>query len=255
MKKKQNSFLRFLRVSILYAIGGGIIGGAMGAYFGYTGKTPNPNAFILLKEQLINVVLTLNHLIFGMSLVLSFIFLVQLKRTTDIYNTIENDDDSEKIYRQLNKKYSYTMLLITIASILAMCNILISLKLSIGKNYAMLAFPIWDFLALIMILPFQAIAMKRYNAIRGTKVPLFPNIKELRNNIMEMDEAELQACYKTSFESVLSLNSIVIPSLYIILFFICLLTGQVELTAILVLVLIQLYLLVKSVGMTRRFYH
>lgn len=146
------------------------------------------------------------------------------------------------------------MLLIAVASILSMCNVLLGLTLTNDSQHAMLAIPLLDILLLLMAIPFQALAMKRYNAIRGTNVPYFPNLKELKHNIMALDEAELQAYHKTSFESVLSLNGFIIPSLYVILFFIYLFTGQVELTAILVLVLIQLYLLVKSATMTRQFY-
>lgn len=181
-------------------------------------------------------------------------FLTQLKKETAVYNTVGEDDYSEKGYRQLNKKHAYTMLLIAVASILSMCNVLLGLTLTNDSQHAMLAIPLLDILLLLMTIPFQALAMKRYNAIRGTNVPYFPNLKELKHNIMALDEAELQAYYKTSFESVLSLNGSIIPSLYVILFFIYLFTGQVELTAILVLVLIQLYLLVKSATMTRQFY-
>lgn len=181
-------------------------------------------------------------------------FLTQLKKETAVYNTIEEDDYSENGYRQLNKKHAYTMLLIAVASILSMCNVLLGLTLTNDSQHAMLAIPLLDILLLLMVIPFQALAMKRYNAIRGTDVPYFPNLKELKHNIMALDEAELQAYHKTSFESVLSLNGVIIPSLYVILFFVYLFTGQVELTAILVLVLIQLYLLVKSATMTRQFY-
>ncbi|TYL03003.1 DUF3169 family protein [Streptococcus dysgalactiae] len=222
MKKKKNSFLRLLKMLLLSSLAGGIIGGMVGAFLGYHGGRLDHLTF--LKEDVINLIILLNRLVVVTGLTLSFVFLTQLKKETAVYNTVEEDDYSEKGYRQLNKKH------------------------------AMLAIPLLDILLLLMTIPFQALAMKRYNAIRGTNVPYFPNLKELKHNIMALDEAELQAYYKTSFESVLSLNGSIIPSLYVILFFIYLFTGQVELTAILVLVLIQLYLLVKSATMTRQFY-
>ncbi|GAA0055130.1 UNVERIFIED_CONTAM: DUF3169 family protein [Streptococcus canis] len=252
MKKKQNSFLRLLKMLLLSSLVGGVIGGMSGAYLGYHGGRLDQLTF--LKDDVINLILLLNRLVVVTGFILSFVFLTQLKKETAVYNTIEEDDYSEKGYRQLNKKHAYAMLLIAIASILSMCNVLLSLTLTIDSWHALLVFPLLDILLLLMTIPFQALAMKRYNAIRGTNVPYFPNLKEIRHNVMALDEAELQAYHKTSFESVLSLNGFIIPSLYVILFFIYLFTGQVELTAILVLVLIQLYLLVKSATMTRQFY-
>ncbi|HEQ0503843.1 TPA: DUF3169 family protein [Streptococcus pyogenes] len=252
MKKKKNSFLRLLKMSLLSSLAGGIIGGMVGAFLGYHGGRLDHLTF--LKDDVINLIILLNRLVVVTDLTLSFVFLTQLKKETAVYNTIEEDDISENGYRQLNKKHAYTMLLIAVASILSMCNVLLGLTLTNDSQHAMLAIPLLDILLLLMVIPFQALAMKRYNAIRGTDVPYFPNLKELKYNIMALDEAELQAYHKTSFESVLSLNGVIIPSLYVILFFVYLFTGQVELTAILVLVLIQLYLLVKSATMTRQFY-
>ncbi|HER5542163.1 TPA: DUF3169 family protein [Streptococcus pyogenes] len=252
MKKKKNSFLRLLKMLLLSSLAGGIIGGMVGAFLGYHGERLDQLTF--LKDDVINLIILLNRLVVVTGLTLSFVFLTQLKKETAVYNTIEEDDISENGYRQLNKKHAYTMLLIAVASILSMCNVLLGLTLTNDSQHAMLAIPLLDILLLLMVIPFQALAMKRYNAIRGTDVPYFPNLKELKHNIMALDEAELQAYHKTSFESVLSLNGVIIPSLYVILFFVYLFTGQVELTAILVLVLIQLYLLVKSATITRQFY-
>lgn len=252
MKKKKNSFLRLLKMLLLSSLVGGIIGGMVGAFLGYHGERLDHLTF--LKDDVINLIILLNRLVVVTGLTLSFVFLTQLKKETAVYNTIEEDDISENGYRQLNKKHAYTMLLIAVASILSMCNVLLGLTLTNDSQHAMLAIPLLDILLLLMVIPFQALAVKRYNAIRGTDVPYFPNLKELKQNIMALDEAELQAYHKTSFESVLSLNGVIIPSLYVILFFVYLFTGQVELTAILVLVLIQLYLLVKSATMTRQFY-
>lgn len=74
------------------------------------------------------------------------------------------------------------MLLIAVASILSMCNVLLGLTLTNDSQHAMLAIPLLDILLLLMTIPFQALAMKRYNAIRGTNVPYFPNLKELKHN-------------------------------------------------------------------------
>ncbi|HEQ2400781.1 TPA: DUF3169 family protein, partial [Streptococcus pyogenes] len=168
MKKKKNSFLRLLKMSLLSSLAGGIIGGMVGAFLGYHGGRLDHLTF--LKDDVINLIILLNRLVVVTDLTLSFVFLTQLKKETAVYNTIEEDDISENGYRQLNKKHAYTMLLIAVASILSMCNVLLGLTLTNDSQHAMLAIPLLDILLLLMVIPFQALAMKRYNAIRGTDV-------------------------------------------------------------------------------------
>ncbi|MGT2728370.1 DUF3169 family protein [Streptococcus phocae subsp. salmonis] len=249
MKKQQNSVLRFLKFLLLGGLVGGIIGGLLGAYLGGHGGN-----VVFPTEEVFRLLVSLNRFIVGIGLVLSFMLLMQLKKTTDAYNMVEEDDESEEPYRQLNKKHAYTSLLIAVMHALATLNILLNIKLNFGNDYANMELSILDFILYFMVIPIHILAMKRYNAIRGTAVPYFPNLKEVRQNIMALDEAELQAYYKSSFDTLLSLQCIIIPSLYIFLFIIYLLTGQHELTAILVLVFIQLYLLISSAKAIWKFY-
>lgn len=136
MKKKKNSFLRLLKMLLLSSLAGGIIGGMVGAFLGYHGGRLDHLTF--LKEDVINLIILLNRLVVVTGLTLSFVFLTQLKKETTVYNTVEEDDYSEKGYRQLNKKHAYTMLLIAVASILSMCNVLLGLTLTNDSQHAML---------------------------------------------------------------------------------------------------------------------
>ncbi|BAQ24725.1 membrane protein [Streptococcus troglodytae] len=101
---------------------------------------------------------------------------------------------------------------------------------------------------------FQSYILKVYNRIRDIKMPLVPTLKELKHNVMQMDEAELETNYKMSFDIVMNLSGAILPAIYLILFFWSFITQEVELTGILVATSIHLYIMIKSFKMTREYY-
>ncbi|ELY5747386.1 DUF3169 family protein [Streptococcus iniae] len=252
MTISKNTFLRLLKVLFLSSLCGAIIGGLIG-FFNET-LLDIFNEIISFKETFVSLIIIFSHITVGISLLTAFLFLFQLKKDCLNYQDIKDDDTTENNYRTLNKKHSHASLLIAMSSILTLFNIMTGIKFDFGADDANLSLPILDFLILPILIFAQAIAMKRYNNIRGTNIPLFPNTKELKNNILKMDEAELQANYKMSFDTILYLNTIIIPTLYVFLFFIYLISGILELTAILLLLIIQLYILFMNLEMTKSFY-
>lgn len=99
---------------------------------------------------------------------------------------------------------------------------------------AELSFPIFDFVFGMVAGIFQAYLLKVYNRIRDIKMPLVPTLKELKQNIMQMDEAELEVNYKMAFDIVMNLSGAILPAIYLILFFWSFITQKVEVTGILV---------------------
>ncbi|WP_308417633.1 DUF3169 family protein [Streptococcus troglodytae] len=129
-----------------------------------------------------------------------------------------------------------------------------SFKLTFGKDKAEFFFPILDFVFLMIAAVFQSYILKVYNRIRDIKMPLVPTLKELKHNVMQMDEAELETNYKMSFDIVMNLSGAILPAIYLILFFWSFITQEVELTGILVATSIHLYIMIKSFKMTREYY-
>lgn len=74
-----------------------------------------------------------------------------------------------------------------------------------NASYLGLTFPIYEALMLVVISVLHAYILKVYTRIRGVKMTLAPTLKELKQNILQQDEAELQANYQMSFEVVIAL--------------------------------------------------
>lgn len=71
---------------------------------------------------------------------------------------------------------------------------------------------------------------------------------------MQMDEAELEANYKISFEIVMNLSGAILPGIYLALFFLSLYLQKVELSGLIVAAVIHLYIMVMQFKMTKAYY-
>lgn len=245
MKKKRNSVWRFVRPLLFGAIAGAIIGagiGYFGDHFSSVRLVKLLPTFIMLSRSVLLI------------LILSFVGLARyIKKYNGIYQN-SADDASEELYRSLNRKQSYAVILTGCGIVLALLNTMLGISIEETRSDITLAFPLLD-MGLVLLVGFlQMYALKLYNDIRGLTVPLLPSMKELKQNILQMDEAELQAQYKASFDIVMNLSGLILPGIYLILFFVSLLTHQTEIIAFLVTAGIHLYIMVMQVKMTRNYY-
>ena len=178
----------------------------------------------------------------------------QTKKLVDIYENTEDDDASEDLYRNLNLKHNYATIYNGFAVLFAMITIVLAYKFKIDANGAIMMLPVTDFASLILSLLIQMRLLKLYNRIRGIEMTTVPTLKELKNNVMRMDEAEIQANYKMAYDVVLNLSGIILPSIYMVLLFISIFFQRVEISGILVAAVIHGYIIFANFKMARDFY-
>lgn len=232
----------------LGALAGAIIGFAVGAYMDK------------LSKWTVDVFLISDYLAF-LTLLLSIVlvlvtayYLYQTKRSYQLCEATTDDDESEEVYRQLAKAHAYAMTYSSVSTVLIIMHLLFSYRFILRENGLFFNVPILGFVLIIVVAVLQMVMMKWYNKIRHIKAPLLPSLKELKNNILEQDEAELQANYKMSFEIVMNLSNLIIPLIYLLLFAQAGLFQTVNLTAIIAVTGIHLYIMLMQFKMIKQFY-
>lgn len=242
--KRKNSFVRFLKQILIGALLGGVLGFVAG-FLSESSLLSNSSAVISAEKVAVGIHVVSRFLVLVL-IILSLMVIAYIRKYLPHYQK-DMSDDSEELYRSLNRKYSYGIIFTGVASVLTMLNILLMLSFKSTQ-------PFLDFAVLILVIMLQAYLLKLYGRIKGVKVPLFPNLKELKSNILQMDEAELEAEHQNAFEIVMNLSGAILPIIYVILFFIVLLTGRVELTAMLVAAFIHLYIMLMQFKITKAYY-
>lgn len=244
----KNRKLRFVLILLASTVVGGVVGFLV-AYFRLE------NIDLGISQKMVHAVLSPVTQIFAtISLLIGVYFFYCANKEYKVYEETENDDSSEDMYRSLNRKYAKTSVFIGIASTFATFGIFSGLFLFFEPNGAILTIPILDYILLFLSQYVQVKLMKFYGKMRGVDIPSIPTLKELKNNILQQDEAELQANYKLSFDIVMNLSGLIIPTIYICLFLLSFLTKRVELTGIAVAAAIHLYIMVMNFKMVKEYY-
>lgn len=111
-----------------------------------------------------------------------------------------------------------------------------------------------DLLLIVLVVLSQVYAVKLYNKLRGTNISAFQDKKSLMANGMQMDEGELQAEKETAYEIFITLSTSLIPTLYVIIFFISAFTQTSPILAVSVLTIIYLYINIAQFKTVRNFF-
>lgn len=171
-----------------------------------------------------------------------------------VFEATDDDDANEQLYRLFNRRYSYLMVAVNIGLVLSIILMTMIIDIELREDRGFMVIPWLAIVLLLFFVALQMMSLKLYHRLHGVEVPLVMTLKELKNNIFQQDEAELQANYKMAFELVLELQNLVLPAIYALLFLISQLTGEVQLSAFLVAGGVHLYIMFKAVKMARHFY-
>ena len=169
----------------------------------------------------------------------------------------EEDEDKEyELYRQTFKTLESVTILYNVTSALTL------FTLFVGVNYV---FPLLEagavfwinlydgviFLALVIA---QIVLLKTTQKIRKYKLSMAPTVEEMKKFAFSFDEGELQANYEQSFLILFNLNQRVIPSLYVLMWLVGLLTPMNVVSAYIVLTIIFIYINIMFYPMVKKYF-
>ena len=245
MKKNKKGGLLFL-MSVIF---GGFLGGFVGMFKAAT----ESHEIIVDVKVLIPWISAICLLIGFISILLTFNFLKKSRKFHSLYQEEMDDDLNESYYVQMYRNLEFGTIAFNIAIVAILLALFISVSEEIVLNRSNLTLSL-SFLALVLVFNAQNYLYKTISIVRQFGLVFFSTPKDVLDYINSYDEGELQANLEQSFRILFQLNQYVLPVLYIFLFIISFLTGEIQLLAFLLVGAIHIYINVMQLPMVKRYF-
>ena len=209
---------------------------------------------IMLDAKILIPWLSAICLLLGLvGIVLTFNFLKKSRKFHSLYQEEMDDDLNETYYVQMYRNLEFGTITSNITSVAILLALVISGSEVIVLDVSRITFSL-SFLELVLFLQSQKYLSKTIAIVRQFDLDLFSTPKDVLNYINSYDEGERQANLEQSFRILFQLNQYVLPILYIFLFFISFLTGEIQLLALLLVGAIHVYINVMQLPMVKRYF-
>ena len=245
MKKKNKRGLLFL-MSI-------VLGGFLGMFVGMFKARAESHEIILDVKVLIPWISAICLLIGFISMLLTFNFLKKSRKFHSLYQEEMDDDLNETYYVQMYRNLEFGTIAFNITTVAILLALSISLNEVIILNGSPLILSL-SFLVFVWVFNAQKSLSKTITIVRQFDLALFSTPKDVLNYINSYDEGERQANLEQSFRILFQLNQYVLPVLYVFLFIISFLTGEIQLLAFLLVGAIHIYINVMQIPMVKRYF-
>ena len=245
MEKKKKRGLLFLMVVVL--------GFFLGIFVGMFKAVAESHGIMLDVKILIPWISAICLLLGFISILLTFNFLKKSRKFHSLYQEEMDDDLNETYYVQMYRNLEFGTIAFNIASVAILLALFISGSEVIVPSRSNLTLSL-SFLGLVLILSVQKYLFKTIAIVRQFDLAFFSTPKDVLEYVNSYDEGERQANLEQSFRILFQLNQYVLPVLYVFLFIISFLTGEIQLLAFLLVGAIHIYINVMQLPMVKRYF-
>lgn len=252
--KQLSPLKRGLRIFGLVFVGGALFGVAMAffagffhEYFGEAGYN-----FETVKE----VVLWISRSAAAILLLATIVKVVETKRSHAYYLATDEDNEDlvDNYYRATFRSLEMGTVFYNISGTLVLFSLLLSQYLSLSSDGAEVVASGIDYLFLLILVIMQVVVLKLTQKVRNYKLSAFATVKEIKGYVDSLDEGERQANLERAFLTVFNLNQIVLPALYLVVYFISIVSQTQQLVAYLVIATIHIYINVMQIHSIRQYF-
>ena len=187
------------------------------------------------------------------SILLTFNFLKKSRKFHSLYQEEMDDDLNETYYVQMYRNLEFGNITSNITSVAILLALVISGSEVIVLDVSRITFSL-SFLELVLYLQSQKYLFKTIALVRQFDLAFFSTPKDILEHFDSYDEGERKANLEQSFRILFQLNQYVLPVLYIFLFIISFLTGEIQLLAFLLVGAIHVYINVMQLPMVKRYF-
>ena len=239
MKKKR--ILYFLAIGVLGYFTGMLAGRAwaLGTSFNLNTLVPWISASCLL--------------IAFISIFVTIYFLKKSRKFHSLYQMEIDDDVNETYYVQMYRNLEFGTIAFNVVSVMTILALFISMNevmiLHTSSIVLVLSVP-----ALILAAVLQKYLFKTISIVRQFDLSFFSIPKDVLDYVNSYDEGERQANLEQSFRILFQLNQYILPGLYILIDIVSLLTGEIQLLALLAVAVIHIYINVMQIPMVKRYF-
>jgi len=245
MEKKKKRGLLFLMVVVL--------GFFLGIFVEMFKAVAESHGIMLDVKILIPWISAICLVLGFISILLTFNFLKKSRKFHSLYQEEMDDDLNETYYVQMYRNLEFGTIAFNIASVAILLALFISGSEVIVPNRSNLTLSL-SFLGLVLIFSVQKYLFKTIAIVRQFDLAFFSTPKDVLEYVNSYDEGERQANLEQSFRILFQLNQYVLPGLYIFLFIISFLTGEIQLLAFLLVGAIHIYINVMQLPMVKRYF-
>ena len=245
MKKKKKGGLLFL-MSI-------VLGGFLGMFVGMFKADAESNGIMLDVKPLIPWLSAISLLLAVIILFLTFNFLKKSRKFHSLYREEMDDDLNETYYVQMYRNLEFGTIAFNSASVAILLALFISGSEVIVLDISHITLSL-SFLGLVLVFNAQNYLFKTIAIVRQIGLVFFSTPKDILEHFDSYDEGERKANLEQSFRILFQLNQYVLPGLYIFLFIISVLTGEIQLLAFLLVGAIHVYINVMQLPMVKRYF-
>ena len=244
MKKKRGLLLFLAAV---------VFGGFLGMFIGIFKARAESHGIMLDVKVLIPWISAICLLIGFISILLTFNFLKKSRKFHSLYQEEMDDDLNETYYVQMYRNLEFGTIAFNIASVAILLALFISGSEAFVLNRSHLTLSL-SFLALVLIFSVQKYLFKTIAIVRQFDLAFFSTPKDVLDYFDSYDEGERKANLEQSFRILFQLNNYVLPGLYILIDLFSLLTGEIQLLALLLVGAIHIYINVMQLPMVKRYF-
>ena len=187
------------------------------------------------------------------SIFLTIYFLKKSRKFHALYQMEIDDDVNETYYVQMYRNLEFGTLAFNIASVMTILALFISMNEVIILHTSSIVLGI-SFPALILVAVLQKYLFKTISIVRQFDLAFFSIPKDVLDYINSYDEGERQANLEQSFRVLFQLNQYVLPGLYILIDIVSVLTGEIQLLALLAVAVVHVYINIMQIPMIKRYF-
>lgn len=245
MEKKKKHGLLFLAAVVL--------GAFLGMFVGMFKARAESHEIMLDVKVLIPWISAICLLIGFISILLTFNFLKKSRKFHSLYQEEMDDDLNETYYVQMYRNLEFGNITFNITGVAIVLALFISGSEVIVLDVSRITFSL-SFLELVLYSHSQKYLFKTIAIVRQLDLAFFSTPKDILEHFDSYDEGERKANLEQSFRILFQLNQYVLPALYIFLFIISFLTGEIQLLAFLLVGAIHVYINVMQLPMVKRYF-
>ena len=186
-------------------------------------------------------------------IVLMFNFLKKSRKFHSLYQEEIDDDLNETYYVQMYRNLEFGNITFNITAVAIVLALFISGSEVIVLDVSRITFSL-SFLELVLYLQSQKYLFKTIALVRQLDLAFFSTPKDILEHFDSYDEGERKANLEQSFRILFQLNQYVLPILYVFLFIISFLIGEIQLLALLLVGAIHVYINVMQIPMVKRYF-
>ena len=230
-----------------------VLGAFLGMFVGMFKARAESHGIMLEVKVLIPWLSAICLLIGFISILLTFNFLKKSRKFHSLYQEEMDDDLNETYYVQMYRNLEFGTIAFNIANVAILLALFIAGSEVIILNGSFLTLSL-SFLLLVLVFNVQKYLFKTIAIVRQFDLAFFSTPKDVLDYFDSYDEGERKANLEQSFRILFQLNQYVLPALYIFLFIISFLTGEIQLLAFLLVGAIHIYINVMQLPMVKRYF-